>query len=209
MKQLGELLMIVCFLFAGIINAQSTKHLRYFNQDNIKISKSEFQTKRDSGEFLEIPGDSLNSLKLVFREEEGSITDIEDLYEKLASASEVEINKTKPLVIIFHPGEDRCNSSGSTDIKSSKKWYAELDQGVFKIIGTNPIYIYKNKSGLLKDKSFLPWNLDPDGTVERLFFKNHYPCGSFTVISPNGTYISYFGEFPKEYVWAASRLKSK
>ena len=42
--------------------------------------------------------------------------------------------------------------------------------------------------------------------IEQLFFKHHYPCSSFVVISSKGDYISYFGEFPKEFVWEAVQI---
>ena len=59
---------------------------------------------------------------------------------------------------------------------------------------TKPIYIYKNKSGLKKSRE-ISWHQDPIATIEKLFFKEHYPCGSFVVISKDGDFISYFGEY--------------
>ncbi len=45
--------------------------------------------------------------------------------------------------------------------------------------------------------------------IERLFFKYHYPCSSFVVISKNGDYISYFGEFGMKPVWEATQQMNK
>jgi hypothetical protein len=42
--------------------------------------------------------------------------------------------------------------------------------------------------------------------AERLFFKYHYPCESFVVISKKGEFISYFGEYSKEYVWKVAKI---
>src|SRR5690554_7472784 len=51
--------------------------------------------------------------------------------------------------------------------------------------------------------------LFPYTTLFRSFFEYHYPCHSFVVISKDGNYISYFGEFMKEYVWEATQLMSR
>ena len=65
------------------------------------------------------------------------------------------------------------------------------------------------KDGLEKYEGLLDWHKDPDGITEKLFFNYHYPCSSFVVISPNGNYLSYFGEFGKEYVWNAINIVSE
>ena len=84
-----------------------------------------------------------------------------------------------------------------------------MEKGIYKIAQSKPVYIYKDRNGLEKFRSVLPWMQDPGKTIERLFFKYHYPCYSFTVIANDGKYISYFGEFTKESVWAAIKLLAK
>ncbi len=41
------------------------------------------------------------------------------------------------------------------------------------------------------------------------FFDYNYPRSSFVVISRNGNFISYYGEFSKEYVWEVTQLMNK
>lgn len=119
------------------------------------------------------------------------------------------IDSTKPIVIIYYPGKDPCNSGGSSTKKSRRLWYGQLEEGVYQIAQTKPIYIYKDSTGLEKYKGVLTWHKDPENTIEHLFFEHHYPCSSFVVISKNGDYISYFGEFGKDYVWEATQLMNK
>lgn len=131
----------------------------------------------------------------------------------LASLLEQTINRKldvdKPIIIIYYPGKDPCNSSGSMTKKSREIWFEQLEDGIDQIAKTKPIYIYKDNDGLEKYDDILIWHEDPNGEIERLFFEHHYPCNSFVVISKNGNYISYFGEFSKEYVWEATQLMNK
>lgn len=109
------------------------------------------------------------------------------------------MDSSKPLVIIYYPGKDPCNSSGSATKESRKIWFDQLEDRVNQIIQSKPIYIYKDENGLEKYDGILTWHKDPEGTIERLFFEHHYPCSSFEVISKEGDFISYFGEFGKDY----------
>tara|TARA_Y100000815_G_scaffold200959_1_gene184565 strand:- start:970 stop:1227 length:258 start_codon:yes stop_codon:yes gene_type:complete len=74
---------------------------------------------------------------------------------------------------------------------------------------TKPIYIYKENTALQNYWDIVNWHKDPGHIIEKLFFKNDYPCQSFVVISKSGKYISYFGEFPKEFVWEATERMNK
>jgi hypothetical protein len=60
-----------------------------------------------------------------------------------------------------------------------------------------------------RNDGFKEWFQDPEQIIETLFFKKQYPCSSFVVISEKGDFISYFGEFPKEYVWKAMKILSE
>ena len=119
------------------------------------------------------------------------------------------LDSNKPIVIVYYPGKDRCNSSGLATTESRKIWYKQLEDGIYEIAQTKPIYIYKDNDGLKKYDGVMNWHKDPEGTIERMFFEYHYPCSSFVVISKDGNYISYFGEFGKDYVWEATQLMNK
>ena len=74
-----------------------------------------------------------------------------------------------------------------------------MEKGINKIKESNIIYVYKTQEGLID--GFKEWFKDPEQTIEKLFFKRHYPCSSFVIISENNEFISHFGEFSKEYLW--------
>jgi len=115
-----------------------------------------------------------------------------------------EIDPTKTITIIYYPGKDPCNSSGTATKNSRKIWYRELERKLRKITDTEPIYIYKDKEGIDKYPDTMDWYKDPYQIIEKLFFKYHYPCSSFVVISKTGEFSSYFGEVSKENVWEAA-----
>lgn len=184
----------------------SADKTRYFDVHHVEIGKNKFNRLLSTNKYLEIQGDSAAIKKLVERENRGKINDRALLESLLEKQIREELDSAKPIVIIFYPGKDPCNSSGSASIQSRIGWYKELDKGVQQIAQVKPIYIYKDKDGLEKYEGLLTWNKDPQGAIERLFFLYHYPCSSFVVISKEGNYISYFGEFPKEYVWEATQV---
>ena len=76
-----------------------------------------------------------------------------------------------------------------------------MEKGINKIKESNIIYVYKTQDGLID--GFKEWIKDPEQIIERLFFVRHYPCNNFVIIAENNEFISYFGEFSKEFVWKA------
>lgn len=183
--------------------------IRYFDENNLEISKSKFNRIRSSNKLLDIPGDSAHFRRLIFREKRGNITNKAKLLTLLEKASNQQIDSLRPLVIIFHHGKDPCNISQTSNKEWITNWWKELEEGLIQIAHVKPLYFYKNNDGLEKYNGILNWYKDPEGTIERLFFKYHFPCNSFVVISIDGEYISYFGEFEKEYVWEAAQIMSK
>lgn len=189
-------------------SSSKTSRTKYFDESNNEISRSEFRKYKSTYEYLEIPGDSANQKKLTLRENRGQISNRKSLEKILKTENHIEIDSAKPLIIIYYPGQDKCNEVFVDRPDHLLQWYNELNRGVQKIAEIQPIYIYKNKIGLESLEPSMKWHPDPNETFENLFFKHHYPCQSFVVISSNGNYISYFGEFPKEYVWEATELLS-
>lgn len=183
--------------------------VRYFNLDGSEISESKFNRLRSLVKVLGIPGDSINHKKLIKREKRGKINDREAFEFVLEKELNIELDSDKPIVIIYHPGKDPCNSSGTNDKKMIRNWYKELEKGLNKIAQVKPIYICKEYDEIKRAARILDWKKDPEDMIERLFFKHHYPCSSFVVISKEGNYISYFGEFGKKYVWKATNIMNK
>tara|TARA_B100001179_G_C18405934_1_gene323804 strand:- start:18 stop:635 length:618 start_codon:yes stop_codon:yes gene_type:complete len=202
---------ILTLIISGILinSCSSQRDFTYLDIDNKEISRSKFRQKRSTNQYLDIQIDSLNQKKLIERTKTGKLENFEAYRSLVSNKTSVKLDNTKPLVIIYHPGKDACNSSGSATKETLKNWHKTLEDGVQQLKANAPIYLYKEKEGLEKYDGILNWHKDPDGLTEKLFFKYHYPCSSFVVISSDGEYVSYFGEFSKEYVWNAINLISK
>lgn len=206
-------ILLLLFLGISIHSCSSTKtrnnQIRYFDENNVEISKSKFNRIRSTSKLLDIPGDSANHKKLTLRFQRGKITNRAIFESVLEKATGKNIDSEQSIVIIYYPGKDPCNSSGSASKAHREYWFLQLEDGINQIAKTKPIYIYKDENGLEKYFGILTWHKDPEGIIERLFFKYHYPCSSFVVISKEGDYISYFGEFGKEQIWEATQLMNK
>ena len=175
------------------------------------ISKSEFKNRKKVNKLLGVQGDKENHRILSVRQNQGTIENRGHLNAVLSEATNSKIDATKPLIIIYYPGKDQCNSSIPGSRKSKNNYWNELEKGVHKIKEANILYVYKDDTGLYKKfDGHKNWIKDPEQTIEKLFFKRHYPCNSFVVISEKNTFVSYFGEFSKEQVWKAVEvLKDK
>src|SRR5690606_24747885 len=166
------------------------------------ISKREFEKRKKNNILLSLQGDSINHKILHVREIHGTLKNRNHLDSLLTLSTRKKIDSTKPLVIIYYPGKDPCNSSGSATSISKRIWYEEMEIEINKIRESNIVYVYKKSDELFRKKNkYTEWIKDPEQTIERLFFNRHYPCSSFVVISEKANFISYFGEFPKEFVW--------
>lgn len=158
---------------------------------------------------LDITGDSLHHKKLISREKYGKVNNRKRLVLNLEDATNLKLDTEKPIVIIFYPGKDACNTNGTADKLWLEKWYKKLEEGLLQVADVKPLYIYKNKEGLEKYNGVVKWYKDPESIIEKLFFEHHYPCKSFVVISKEGNYISYLGEFVQNQVWEAAEIMNK
>jgi hypothetical protein len=212
-KSLRIFITSILILIASFSFSQNQKiendNIKYFDENYNLISKTEYENRKWKNSLLNIQGDSINHKILTVRTYEGRLKNKKNLDSLLSSTISNKIDSSKTIVIIYYPGKDPCNSSGSATKSSKKTWFKELEKKLYKITQTKPIYIYKDKDGIEKYDEIMTWYKDPYGTIEKLFFKYHYPCSSFVVISKEGEFISYFGEFSKEYVWKAAEILTK
>lgn len=206
MKKVLLILIIGVLIFSCSATKPRKKKTRYFDENNIEISKSKFNRIRSTNMLLDIPGDSINHKKLTLREKRGNIKDRNILESLLEKQIDKEIDSNKPIVIIYYPGEDPCSKDGPADPQMHKNSLKETIKGIYNITNTNPIFVYKNYKGLENRsyKEIFTWYKDPNQIVEKLFFNYHYPCYSYVIVSENGDYISYFGEFTKENIWESA-----
>lgn len=165
----------------------------YFNEAGKRITQADYEDKILNGPYFGIPSGPDGDMKLVHRMPVG-LTDSKMIYEKLGLQQEFQAGK--PIIVIYYPGKDECNSTGSNDPAYLKNKHKSLLKYAEKHDAVPPLYFYKNPHGLEKYRGIHEWAADPDGLFEKLFFQYPYPCGSFVVVSPNGNYRGILGEYP-------------
>lgn len=166
----------------------------YFNEFGKRTTKQDYEEKILNGPYFGVPGDEKGVMKLVHRMPTG-LVDSKLIYQKLGL--EDEFRAGKPLIVIYYPGKDECNSTGlGNTLESLRKNVKSVARYAEKHKAMTPLYIYKNPHGLEKYQGIQQWDADPDGLFEKQFFPFHYPCGSFVVIGPKGNYRGILGEYP-------------
>lgn len=204
MKQAGFWLVFAFQLLAWNSFGQTV----YRNEMGGLITQEEFEEKITNGPYFGVPGSVSNEKLLIHRMPFGHVEP--DLFYKVLGMEEA-LKEGKSLVVIFYPGKDECNSTGSqaNDISHFRKSHEYLINATAKKDAAEPIYLYKNPHGLEKYKGIMEWIPDPDATFEKNFFKYPYPCRSFVVIHPSGEYRAIFGEFPDSQITQALKILNK
>ncbi|PJX25159.1 hypothetical protein CAP47_02355 [Psychroflexus sp. S27] len=100
----------IIFLIGILFSSCSSS--RFFDENNTEISKSKFKEQISTYKYLEIPGDSVNHKKLIKREVRGKINNREELQTLLENATHRKIDSNKPIVVIYYPRKDKCNTTG-------------------------------------------------------------------------------------------------
>jgi len=168
--------------------------------NNQLISERDLKQRYKGRNYFAIETSIPNVTKLILRTQEDTLQQVENLYAHLEEITRQTLERDKMIVIIYHPGLDKCNSTGTATLSTRKLWYKEMERKLNRIADINTVYIYKNDEGLKKWRK-ANWTEDKNQIIERLFFKYHYPCGSFTVVHPSGHYKSGLGEYSKSWVW--------
>jgi hypothetical protein len=166
----------------------------YYNETGKRILQDDYEEKILNGPYFGVPGDEEGVMKLVHRMPVG-LVDAKSIYQKLGL--DEEYKDGKPLIVLYYPGKDECNSTGLGNTPESlRKNVKTVARYAEKHKAISPLYIYKNPHGLEKYQGIQLWDADPDGLFEKQFFPFHYPCESFVVISPKGKYRAILGEYP-------------
>ncbi|WP_288372682.1 hypothetical protein [uncultured Algoriphagus sp.] len=172
-----------------------------------EISREYFEKQILEGPYFGIP-DGTGGKMLVHRMPVGLLDDPAIFFQK--TGNERAFQEGKMLLVIYYPGKDECNSSGQgNNANSFQKEHKTLLKWASKFKATEPVYLYANPSGLEKYKGLLPWQEDPEGLFAKHFFKYPYPCGSFVVIHPNGTFRGILGGYPLSQVEVAMKKLRK
>jgi hypothetical protein len=179
----------IIFFLSIPLKAQS-----YFNELGKRITYADYEQKILSGPYFGVPGEKPGDQKLVHRMPTG-LTNARMFYEKLGMLSDFQAGR--PLVVIFYPGKDECNSAASTSDPKLLRTNHEAVLKYAKKFGTAPpVYLYQQAHGLEKYVGIHTWIPDPEGVFATHFFQFPYPCKSFVVISPKSNYRAILGEFP-------------
>ncbi|WP_232758866.1 hypothetical protein [Flavobacterium sp. ALD4] len=129
MKKVLQIICIIILIsnFSYSQNQNSEKNvIKYFDQNYNPLTQKEFENIRRTNKFLDIQGDSINHKVLLVREEQGTIQNKEILDLLLSSATNNKIDSSKPIVIIYYPGKDWWNSSGSATRGKVRKSFNEM-----------------------------------------------------------------------------------
>lgn len=187
MKKMFYSIILFLISFQGISQT-------YFNEFGKRTTKEDYEDKILNGPYFGIPSEKEGVMILVHRMPTGLI-DAKSIYQKLDL--EDEFRAGKPLIVIYYPGKDECNSTGLGNTPESlRKNVKAVARYAEKHDAVAPLYFYKNPHGLEKYQGIQQWTADPDGLFENQFFSFHYPCESFVVISPKGKYRAILGEYP-------------
>lgn len=140
-----------------IIQSLSVFGQKIFKDENDNIISEELYNNRKlvQGEFKAC-NDSLQICKIIVnRSEEGNI-ESEKILNDLQNLLNLKLEKNKPTIIIFHPGKDRCNSTGTSTAASQYLWHKEKEKLSNKIKKSNFLYIYKDPTNIKTIKK-LTW----------------------------------------------------
>ena len=180
--------------------------LKYFDENYKPISKADFEKRSWANDIISAEGDSIHHQILEKRSRRGKLKNRQTLDSVLSATTNRKVDASKPIVIVYYPGKDPCNATGSATRKDRRKFYDKMEKGIHKIKESTIIYVYKDTDGLYgRNDGHKDWIKDPQEIIEKLFFTRHYACSSFVVISEQGRYMSHFGESSQENIWKAVR----
>lgn len=195
----------ILFLFftSSIVSAQVKKE--YFLDENSKhISKGEFYRRVNHEYNLDvvIKNDSIIINKLFQRKITDNLSNekLTDLRNYLAEISGTAIDKNKTIIINYYSGLDGKEPAGSKSTWNI--YYKKYTKTLQKLDNVQQFWVYKYDENLEHHhKDRINWLFDKSGLIEKTFFPYHFNVGSFTIISPNGKYQSYYGEYGYNHVF--------
>ncbi|MBB4805822.1 hypothetical protein HNP38_001094 [Chryseobacterium defluvii] len=185
---------LAALLISNFAWAQSA----FFDENDNAITKEQFHGRKLKNGELKVYNDSLKTTKILSERSESGEIGSGKIIDQLNASLGLKLKEDRPVIIIYHPGKDRCNSTGTSTPESAFLWFKELEKKANKIQKSEFIHIYKDKKGV-KTINKIKWHKDPRNIIENTFFKYHYPCSSYVILYKN-KYTSYFGEFPPDYI---------
>lgn len=115
-------------------------------------------------------------------------------------AQEENLPASKVLLIYYYPAKTLSNSTGSCNSSCTKNKYKQVDRRINKLEGTAVSYLKRPGADLGKYAEISNWKDDTYYLIERNFVPHPQLGNSFIVLSKNGNYEAYLGEYPQSYV---------
>ena len=192
-------------------SANGQNKIIYVNENLELISKEDYYNKKNNSDFLysQYDSDTLIIKTKAKRQNKGILDEsirirIKDYINNIGK-NENKITNDDIIVINYYPGLDNCNKGSGNDFLINK--YATYTGKIKKIKNVKQFYFYKDIGNTKKYGEKLIWFKDSHNIFEKLFFKIHYPCGSYLIIFPDKTYVTYFGEYNLDNIF--KELESK
>lgn len=195
------LFLLISFFFFSSFAQKSEKPVYFYDVNGERITYSVFNDKKVINNKLEhlqlyFENDTCYIGRLVKRHNYGKLdaNNLAKLKEFINKISKNSINDSENLIIQYYPGKDKCN--GTNKLSGAYIYQKKYRKKLKKRFRHKMLWIYKNDENLKNHHlRKIDWKHDSSKIIEDLFFKQHYPCGSFVVISFDGNYISNYGEY--------------
>lgn len=195
-----------------VLSSFSQTKTIYVNENLELISEKEFNKSENSLDYLysQYIIDTLIIKTKAKRDIRGILSD--RIYNRIIDninyvSKEKKVLGKDIIVINYYPGLDNCNKNPGNDFLKSK--YANYTRRINSINNVKQYYFYKEIGNIEKYGRKLIWLKDPHEILEKLFFKIHYPCGSYLIIYPDKTYVSYFGEYNLDNIFDELEFKKR
>lgn len=180
------------------------QEIEFYDTDGKRLSKKEFLRKSDSRYNLALSFQTGKTTvsRLVKRDKVGRMSpdSLRVLRTHLGKATGSDIPGEQYIIVNYHPGIDPCNTGGASDRTFLNNKFRAYLTKVQALKNFSQAFIYASNEGLEKYAGIINWFPDQGNVIQRTFFNYHYPCGSFVIISPDGRYYSYYGEYSHDQV---------
>lgn len=186
----------------------------YVNENLELISEQEFNKNKSEGHLTYLYSQYVTDTLIVKTKAKRDIRGIlsDRIYNRIKDninyiSTEKKVLEKDIIVINYYPGSDNCNKKIGSAFLNSK--YRNYTKKINNINNVKQFYIYKEIDNIEKHQKKLKWLKDPNEIFEKLFFKIHYPCGSYLIIFPDKTYVSYYGEYMLESIFDELEFKKR
>jgi hypothetical protein len=137
---------LILLFISIVLHGQTT----YLDNKGNEISKSDFRKlKKNKRLSFTAEDESGDRIKIIFdRKEKGEVKNYTELIQTLEKSLQVKLDTSMPIVIIYYPGPDVCNTTGISTPIERKQWYDEMEKGAPSVPKSNFLYVYKNDDKL-------------------------------------------------------------